>query len=132
MSETIADIYERIDGLNAYMLDVLKYERARAEFSVKKGDSNSIVFFDEYTCLKGIYRKREEGLDVLFDDAWEWAYNQPSPEKRELNAWIKKLSGTLEELGEGHSDIVRDLYRKLFDLRETASNHLLEYQEKQP
>lgn len=120
-------VYERMDALQEYGSKTAKYDRFKAEIEFKSEGRNLLYLWSHAGIIKYFIRKREEGVDILFNDAWEWLYAQPSPERRELDRFIKKISAAMEEIGDGDSEIVRDLYRKLFDLRETASNHLLEY-----
>ena len=120
-------VYERLDALQEYGAETAKYDRFRVEVEFKSEDRNVVYLWASAGILQHFARKREEGIDTLFDDVWQWLYAQPSPERRELNRFIKKISAAMEEIGDGDSEIVRDLYRKLFDLRETATNHLLEY-----
>lgn len=119
-------LYDRLDAIREYGEKTARYERFSAEIEVKSDGRLVVYLWSKGEILDGFHRKRGEE-DAIFDDAWQWLYAQPSPERRELNNFIKKISDAMEGLGEGDSEIVRDLYRKLFAVREDASKHLLEY-----
>jgi hypothetical protein len=123
----LQDLYTRLDDLQRYGSEVAKFPRFRAEVDIKSSGNNTLWIFADGLVTLHFYRKREEGIDTLFADAWQWLYDQPSPEKRELLLFIKKLTMLMEELGEGDSEIAKDLYRKIFTLREDAGKNLLEY-----
>jgi hypothetical protein len=126
-SNELMDLYARIDDMQVYGTNYMHYNDFRVEVHMDNRKRVQVVLWGEGTCLNVFTRRREEGIEAAFTDAWTWLYNQPPYEIRELKRVLAKITGLLEELGEGESDIVRAAFRKLFDVREELSHHLLEY-----